>query len=384
MTIKEVKESIQLYNEKNQFDYENRQDEFSLKLFNQPIENFEIIKNERNNKLYVMPCINNVPLLYRGQSQEFTPCLPTLYRQNPTPIQIFIERLRLTEFKHLLLSHPLVKHYIDKGFNLDIEGLAQHYGLKTEILDFSSDIDIALFFAMCPYDSELDDYTIPKWDGIMQGIIYVLNPILYDTRAMSINHCDIFIDKVEPIGLQPFERPAAQRGFGVRLRQGEHLCRVRVFDFEYTKEEAEEYYNKFCELSNLWIKDELIAPTRYIMNKKHFSYIIFKETWDNYCLEGLSKSQCIKQLGLYSIRIHRNNTIYSFKDFPFEENILSDRWNKYTNRVTSRTILQTTAENPEWHLKTNYMTTEDLALIQMLRFGQSGLTYPSGTRLCRD
>lgn len=46
--------------------------------------------------------------LYRGQNKEYIPCVPSLYRGNPSDVDIFIERMRLVMFERLLESHPVI------------------------------------------------------------------------------------------------------------------------------------------------------------------------------------------------------------------------------------------------------------------------------------
>ena len=129
----------------------------------------------------MMTVAKDYPFLYRGQDKEYdsVKCLPTLYRGNPTDEEIFLERMRFIEFKKLLNSHPIVSgFYMRHGFNIDYEGLAQHYGLKTEVLDFTDDLDTALFFAMCPYDASSDTYRFYNDGAIHNAILYLIRPVL--------------------------------------------------------------------------------------------------------------------------------------------------------------------------------------------------------------
>lgn len=384
MTISEIKVAIADYERRSSFDYEKLEDEFSRELFSLNPEDFEIIKSEHKDKFYLMPFTGRMPLLYRGQADEITPCLPTLYRKDPTELKFFLERMRYVEFKYLLNSHPLVKFYISKGFSPDYEGLAQHYGLKTEILDFSSDIDVALFFAMCPYDSVTDEYHLPHESKPLNGIIYVINPMIYDPRAINGNTVDMFRSKVEPIGLQPFDRPAVQRGYGIRLSDKESLHRARVFDFEYTIEEAKEYFDRFAIQSKLWVKDELISPTKLLISKTTFAPRIFKDAWDKFPIAGMTKLQCAKRLKIdLGTSIDKNVPILNFSMFPIDEKVLETRWNSYTNRVKSRRVLTMSADTNTFSERTPYRTTQDLAHTEMLRMAYYGLTYPKGTRACQ-
>lgn len=380
MTIKEVRQAVEAFREKNMFDYEKRQDGITEKLIHTDPEKFEIIKSERTGKLFVIPAANDFSLLFRGQADEINPCLPTLHRKSPNPLQIFIERLRFVEFEKLLDSHPLVRFYKSKGFTLSTEGLAQHYGLKTEVMDFTSDIDIALFFAMCPYDSAKDDYILPSESAPHKGIIYVLNPYIYDFTLLSNNKAEIFNETVQPIGLQPFERPAMQKGYGILLPSGKSLNKVRMFDFEYTMEEAVEYHRKYTERSVLWTKDELITPVKQLSNKTIFTPAVFRETWQRFPVEGFTKFQCLKRLEKdYGIRIKQNAESVRFDSEEIEESKLKARWDSYNHRVGSRRLLSFTDEKTVIDYSP-VMTAEVLGNMQMLRMAQSGMAFPENTR----
>ncbi|MCD8291582.1 MAG: FRG domain-containing protein [Prevotella sp.] len=125
------------------------------------IGKFEIINSGTGNGKYLMPITpGGLHFLYRGQNKEFAPCLPSIYRNNPSEAEIFVERMRLTIFKRMLNSHPIVTGFFrPNDYYVDEEGLAQHYGLKTSILDLTSNLNVALFFATCKYDSNSDMYS---------------------------------------------------------------------------------------------------------------------------------------------------------------------------------------------------------------------------------
>lgn len=120
---------------------------------------FETVITGNGQEKCLIPQVGSLHFLYRGQNQEFVPCVPSLYRGNPSEAEIFIERMRLVVFQRLLNTHPVIKNFFNKHhFKVDVEGLAQHYGLKTSVLDLTSNLDIALFFATCWYDFDNDEY----------------------------------------------------------------------------------------------------------------------------------------------------------------------------------------------------------------------------------
>jgi hypothetical protein len=91
-------------------------------------------------------------------------------------IDRLLARIRAAEFQLLLFDHPAVVDF--SGFSImgltlkiDYEGLAQHYGLKTELIDFTSNPFVAAFFACCKYDSNSQKYR-PIMKAGQKGIIY--------------------------------------------------------------------------------------------------------------------------------------------------------------------------------------------------------------------
>ena len=71
--------------------------------------------------------------------------------------------MRVVEFELMLKQYPAVRFFEQEKLAVDYVGLAQHYGLLTDVLDLTSDVRTALFFAMCDYDLENDCY-YPKSD----------------------------------------------------------------------------------------------------------------------------------------------------------------------------------------------------------------------------
>lgn len=133
--------------------------------------------------------------IFRGQSQIYNPCFPSLYRGGSDKLDIFIEKLRCAQFKELIHSHPSV---IDscKSINvmgnhlwIDYEGLAQHYGLKTELFDFTSDPWIAAFFAVSRFEPESGRY-LPVRTGSDPGVFYRFN-IVFNSLDMPRSEVDI-------------------------------------------------------------------------------------------------------------------------------------------------------------------------------------------------
>lgn len=161
---------------------------------------------------------------YRGENDDFDlkyPCIPNIYRikkpeerdseGNRHAECILIDNLKINEFELIIREFPQVKFAISDYCDVDYRALAQHYELNTDLLDVTSDIAVAAFFATHVYDSETKDYHV-KEDGI--GCIRTYINIMIESNQ---------IEPFRMIGLQPFQRPGLQCAFAVRMGKGENF-----------------------------------------------------------------------------------------------------------------------------------------------------------------
>jgi len=167
--------------------------------------------------------------LYRGQTKFYEPCVSSLFRSNTNKIDRFISYLRIAEFQLLLSSHPAVVDFakwkiMDLSIRIDYEGLAQHYGLKTQLVDLTSDPYVAAFFACCEYDTTLNQYK-PVLKANHKGVIYkfsfALNSLVEDQNSSP--------SRSSVVGLQPLDRPAEQYAYCYRLTKKQSLNSMPYF-----------------------------------------------------------------------------------------------------------------------------------------------------------
>jgi len=175
--------------------------------------------------------------LFRGQVGWFNPCLSSMYRQNPSAIEILISKIKVAEFESLLKIHPQVQQDIENGYKVDFIGIAQHYGFRTEYLDITNSFPVAAFFATNEFNENEDSFH-PISDSSKIGVLYFFNP----TLLMSLKS----IYDIYPIGFQPFRRPAEQRAFYIHLKNNIDLNQITgVFPFKFfqKKEISERLYD---------------------------------------------------------------------------------------------------------------------------------------------
>lgn len=349
---------------------------------------FDAVLTGHGNEKILLPEDGNVVYLFRGQNEEYKPCFPSLYRVFPrelTVAEIFAWRMRLVVFEEMLNSHPLVsKFFMRHNFKLDYEGLAQHYGLSTSVLDLTSNLDIALFFAMCWYDCDCDCYR-PFDDGkVHEGILYIFCPM----RANEPSPCRIaeyMKTNITPIGLQPFLRPAKQKGYALHIDKG-RSTKSWAYRFKFTNADSLAIYNQFHEGRDLWIEDILAVKTKMVKEIRDFSFDVFDAAYERFRPKGYSKTKLKREL------ISQGFTLAKIMNKPvFSEEECSDfinRWNngegeKFCDTIGRRPWFETTDALPgevDGKRKVNIINPQDyrnlkmIAETELIRF----LVHPDG------
>ncbi|NLN49259.1 MAG: FRG domain-containing protein [Clostridiales bacterium] len=294
--IKEIKEAqIGMY-----LKFEN---EINKAFYVPDPDTFEVVLSSSGDKIFIPNAIS-YHTLFRGQTQDWGKCKSSLYRNEYDDIRIFIERLRLIEFCGIVETHPVVQRFFMKNnYRISKVGLAQHYGIQTEMLDITNDVDISAFFAVCPYDKETDSYKTICDDQVHIGVIYAT--LTYDYLSHKL---DKFLDdKISVIGMQPFMRPGSQKGFSIKLEKEEEFFAMK-YTFNYTKQDSDFYFNKFKNGESLWTKDEIASMIKPIIKQTHFSRKTFQKAYEMYRPKGYSRTKLIKALCDYNISIdHKLN-----------------------------------------------------------------------------
>lgn len=245
-------------------------------------DKFEKMTNSKGENILV-PTSLDMAFVYRGQTAFYEVCLPTLYRKKKTELEILVERLRCCEFEEYLRQMPEVKAFEDNCFKIDYLGLAQHYGLQTDVIDLTNDLDVALFFAMCNMSQDGTTFHPQTEDKEYIGYLYAV-PTFYFSSVYGAN--TLYDGKLSVVGMQPFYRPGAQHGFGLHLEKGETLTGL-LYSFSYTREDSERFYNYFDQGTRLWHEDEISRVAREISTTKQFSYDALDK-----CLRKYFKGTC--------------------------------------------------------------------------------------------
>lgn len=173
----------------------------------------KFIVNRLNSKRYAFkPNLCEHRFLYRGQNKPYDRILSSFARGDSD--DHLVSNLKCEDFISLLRTHPLFMMF-ERGIHLEPErkpfffemnyyGLAQHYNFNTGLVDFSSDISVAAFFA-CTKNVGNDIYEpITDTNKYPYGVIYAHGII----PIGSFVGCGF-----RSIGLQVYPRTGAQKGF---------------------------------------------------------------------------------------------------------------------------------------------------------------------------
>lgn len=285
---------------------------------------FEAVVTGNGPEKCLIPQVGSLHFLYRGQNQEFVPCVPSLYRGNPSDAEIFIEKMRLVVFQRLLNTHPVIKKFFNKHhFKVDVEGLAQHYGLKTSVLDLTSNLNIALFFATCWYDHDNDEYKYYDDDITHEAILYVFIPLLDNEPSPSMDEANYLNHNIKPIGLQAFPRPGVQEGYGLHIPKNESI-KSYMYRFTFTSEDSKMYYDMFKKGEMLWVKDALVDKTKQIVKMNVFSYNVFTETFRLFRPKGYSATKMKKEVSdIISLKTKVDDIVFNDE----EQMAIVNEWN---------------------------------------------------------
>lgn len=164
--------------------------------------------------------------LWRGENEYHEKCLPSLYRHELTPLEKLERQIQLEDFREILQVNPEIKEMEEGGLEVNYNGLAQHYGIETNVLDLTNSFLVAAFFATTTYDSLMDVYR-PIVHTVSQGVIYFFPTGDY----MNFGH----EAPIWPIGMEALRRPGEQRGFGMEMdemhRDLNHYSGAHLFRF---------------------------------------------------------------------------------------------------------------------------------------------------------
>ena len=179
--------------------------------------------------------------LYRGQAVRYPSCKPSVLRgvaddERLIKAHLILERIRVAELELLFRDHPFSDVAASHGVRTDYHGLAQHYGIPTSLLNLTSNVEIAAFFAVARWDSEAQVFT-PMEAGV--GVLY-----RFDWTAFGPGYSRYFT----PVGFGPGLQPARQHAWTFMLQPGvdfEHVPHVAPIEFAHSARASAELFANF-------------------------------------------------------------------------------------------------------------------------------------------
>lgn len=266
--IRELLEELETEHEKHKRYAQESPWDFLYSMLFPDNQKFEIM-DMNNGTVRLVPNRQRL-YLYRGQTKKYPTCVPALYRNDPNEIDLFTERLKSTEFEMVLRNHPAVEELSQEGLSVDFLGLAQHYGLKTDLIDLTSDVHMAAFFAVCEYSTKEECYVPVRPKDGEYGVLFKV-PIIV------LQHTEM--ERFGIVGLQPFRRPGEQKAHSFRLDPGEDFEEyAHPMLFRHSKEASEEIYERFEGGAELFPYDPVEEKAKTIRNSQQFSRQSFDET----------------------------------------------------------------------------------------------------------
>lgn len=336
-----------------------------------PANKFEKVRSITG-KYVLIPTAIDHSFLFRGQTAFYDKCLPTLYRKEMSEEGIFLERLRCCEFELYLKQLPQVEAFEQQNFNIDYLGLAQHYGLKTEVVDLTNSLDVALFFAMCNMSADGKTFYPQQEEKEYIGYIYVVGTTEMGNRPNEVKN--LFDGRLSAIGMQPFYRPGNQRGFGLHVKKDETLTGL-LYSFSYSKKDSEQIYNYFLQGDVLWHEDEISRVAREIRETMSFSYAAMNLGFKRYYKQKKSQQQEMKHNLL-----NKGCTFHKHSQWEINKKELNAIYSRFAKEgglkgivdVIQRKMIDGDGK------KRNCVDTRFLTSHQMMEFPISGCQAPDG------
>ena len=166
-------------------------------------------------------------------------------------VQFFTAQLKIIEFSNMIAE---LKHNLDWNFG-DVFSyiIAQHYGIRTQYLDITDDLAVALFFACSKHIGSGKYKPVTKRD--IKEDNFGSYAVLYkriDDLTINLKN-EKKVKDVLPIGYQPFTRCYKQRGYFIDTALSGDIVNYDLVEnhgfeklyFKRTPEFAEEIYKLF-------------------------------------------------------------------------------------------------------------------------------------------
>ncbi|MCL2195986.1 MAG: FRG domain-containing protein [Treponema sp.] len=243
---------------------------------------------------------------YRGENAFYKTSKASLYRNDNKlhpAVKIIVERLRLYETWNFLDNFNSIKHW--GGSAVNYMALAQHYGLHTQMIDITSDLKTAIFFACCKFGKDRKWHPLSKDDfehansrkniaalggDSRYGILYRTPAEITDLKwALADRNAGYNI--ITPVGYQPFMRCSHQYSYmfmtdneNYDMLKDPFFCKYKI---RLTEELCNWIYNEMDNGNKVYPNDEIPDISQYIEkinNQTVFSESVFQCAFEKHYL----------------------------------------------------------------------------------------------------
>lgn len=179
---------------------------------------------------------------YRGENAYHGSSRPGLFRRNWkekfAETRLFADCLTWHEACTFLNQFDAVRQWYPSG--VYYTALAQHYGIKTPMMDLTSDFKTALFFACCKYQDgkwaplSKNDFNNknarPGVEDARYGVLYRTPTEITEMKwALAGEHEEFNL--IVPIGYQPFMRCSSQHSYMIKINHVQYdMMQDPLFD----------------------------------------------------------------------------------------------------------------------------------------------------------
>lgn len=306
----------------------------------QPLDMFFVTRlksrdRKRPEKYALKPNLRDRAFLFRGQSVCKNPSVTSALRKNGRYVS---ENIRYLEFCNAIKQHPLIRMQLDgivlNGhryfFEVNFQGLAQHYGLKTFVMDMTSDVESAKFFAVTDYSN--GSYT-PVLDENRYGMVYyydsILNPFAFQIDRKG--------NQMSSIGLQMFPRSGRQKGFLYLLRKGDNLNTCLGIKWRLFRHDANismRVFNQAEQGAIYFPKDELSSLADRIRDAKVLPWDTFEENLNDNPDDDREQNIILcGNEGLYFSPDAEHISFTEQEKAIFRERIANGLWDTFCNHI---------------------------------------------------
>lgn len=310
------------------------------------IEALHAIRSIKGDCINLMSGVEFPPAEYRGQTQDYKACLSGLDRIQDDH-KLFAALCRAIYFKQALATHPAVMRMQNIPLGLDdlpvcinLEGIAQHYGLATEYLDITNNFSVASFFATQRWDSKTKKFE-PMRATSAPGVIYKMHPALM-MGAIGAG-CDEM--PYQPVGWQPFPRPEQQRANAIRLKSGEDFAQtsgVVKYRFQHSRNQSKRIYEMFEGGDKLMPADELADFADSLQTKTSFPQSTLDEAFQSYGQRRKPQNTTAKRASLMSkagITLEEHDS-FKTQEWSFNQAAFDTEIQRMLSKVRTRMVFK--------------------------------------------